>query len=167
IYAAPEHNPLVQTSPLDSGSLSGGHAPLTPAADIYSLAKTGYTIICGESPRRFAHNPISELPPAISRECWARPLLQVLERATRTRPSERYQRVEDFWVELNDAALPRTQPLGATRPPRRLSSDLSLEAEVITQAPPKPRFETSRELQHRSEERRVGKEFRLQMEGDR
>src|SRR2546423_2471263 len=46
IYAAPEHNPLVQTSPLDSGSLSGGHAPLTPAADIYSLAKTGYTIIC-------------------------------------------------------------------------------------------------------------------------
>jgi len=148
IYAAPEHNPLVQTSPLDSGSLSGGHAPLTPAADIYSLAKTGYTIICGESPRRFAHNPISELPPAISHESWARPLLQALERATRTRPSERYQRVEDFWVELNDAALPRTQPLGATRPPRRLSSDLSLEAEVITQAPPKPRFETSRELQH-------------------
>ena len=68
IYAAPEHNPLVQTSPLDSGSLAGGHAPLTPAADIYSLAKTAYTIICGESPRRFAHNPISELPMPVSHE---------------------------------------------------------------------------------------------------
>src|SRR5205823_1950482 len=61
IYAAPEHNPLVQTSALDSGSLSSSRF-LTPAADIYSLAKTAYTIICGESPRRFAHDPITELP---------------------------------------------------------------------------------------------------------
>src|SRR5213076_3426601 len=50
IYAAPEHNPLVQTSALDTGSLSSS-AVLTPSADIYSLAKTAYTIICGESPR--------------------------------------------------------------------------------------------------------------------
>src|SRR5437660_8700510 len=148
IYAAPEHNPLVQTSPLDSGSLAGGHALLTPAADIYSVAKTAYTIICGESPRRFAHHPITELPPAISHESWAAPLLQVLEHATQTRPGERYQRVEDFWVELNDAALPQTRPLGMTQPRTRLSADLVLEAEVITEAPPRPRFETSRELQH-------------------
>src|SRR3982751_2359718 len=53
IYAAPEHNPLVQTAPLDiTGSL---RSSLTPAADIYSLAKTAYTMICGEAPRAFAH----------------------------------------------------------------------------------------------------------------
>src|SRR5438132_4782537 len=44
IYAAPEHNPLVQTSQLGTGALSSEH--LTPAADIYSLAKTAYTLIC-------------------------------------------------------------------------------------------------------------------------
>ena len=115
IYAAPEHNPLVQTSPLDSGSLAGGHALLTPAADIYSVAKTAYTIICGESPRRFAHHPITELPPAISHESWAAPLLQVLEHATQTRPGERYQRVEDFWVELNGFHVRRTNQANQCR----------------------------------------------------
>src|SRR5207253_7950506 len=50
IYSAPEHNPLVQTGHLDTNSLSTNL--LTPAADIYSLAKTGYTLICGMSPRR-------------------------------------------------------------------------------------------------------------------
>src|SRR5881227_3332677 len=54
IYAAPEHNPLVQTAALEFGA-SKDHARLTPAADIYSLAKTTYTIICGVSPRQFAH----------------------------------------------------------------------------------------------------------------
>ena len=49
ITLVPEHNPLVQTSALDTGSLSSS-AVLTPSADIYSLAKTAYTIICGESP---------------------------------------------------------------------------------------------------------------------
>src|SRR5690349_3356020 len=89
IYAAPEHNPLVQTSQLDTtGSL---RSSLTPAADIYSLAKTAYTMICGVSPRAFAHQPITELPAPISFRTWANSLLRVLERATQTRPSERYQ----------------------------------------------------------------------------
>src|SRR3989475_13163731 len=57
IYAAPEHNPLVQTAALDTGSLSGSKTQLTPAADIYSLAKTAYTMICGVSPRAFAQHP--------------------------------------------------------------------------------------------------------------
>src|SRR5919199_2806564 len=38
IYAPPEHNPLVQTGQLDT-SLIGVGQHLTPAADIYSLAK--------------------------------------------------------------------------------------------------------------------------------
>ena len=149
IYAAPEHNPLVQTSQLDTGPLPGAHTQLTPAADIYSLAKTAYAMICGVPPRAFAHHAITELPAPMSRAWWAPSLLRVLERATRTRPSERYQRVQDFWDELSDAALPATQPLIVAPAQRRISSDLKLEADLITAAaPPKPRFETSSELQH-------------------
>jgi serine/threonine protein kinase len=146
IYAAPEHNPLVQTAALETGLLHCAQTQLTPAADIYSLAKTAYTMICGVPPRVFAHHAITELPAPMSAESWAPSVLRVLERATQTRPGDRYQRVQDFWDELSDASLPATQPLlmGTTR--RHITSDLSLEAEVITAAPPKPRFETSREL---------------------
>src|SRR5436190_900536 len=74
IYAAPEHNPLVQTAALDTRGLQTAQPQLTPAADIYSLAKTTYTMICGVPPRVFAHRAITELPPAISVEPWARSL---------------------------------------------------------------------------------------------
>src|SRR5207244_1174883 len=57
IYAAPEHNPLVETAALGTSSLSS-HLQLTPSADIYSLAKTAYTLICGVAPRAFAPDPI-------------------------------------------------------------------------------------------------------------
>jgi serine/threonine protein kinase len=148
IYAAPEHNPLVQTSQLDIGLPSGAHSQLTPAADIYSLAKTAYTMICGVPPRAFAHRAITELPPPLAAQPWARSLLQVLERSTQNRPSERYQSVQDFWDDLSDAAMPATQPLVAAAVQRRISSDLKLDAEVITAlAPPRPRFESSKELQ--------------------
>ncbi len=148
IYAAPEHNPLVQTSPLDTGSLHGADAHLTPAADTYSLAKTAYTLICGAPPRRFAQHAITELPEPIARESRGDAILRVLERATQTRAEERYQNVQDFWDEFNDAALPPTQPLGFAQPRVRPISDLSLETDVLTEtAPPRPRFETSRELQ--------------------
>lgn len=149
IYSAPEHNPLVQTSALDTGSLRGAKPQLTPAADTYSLAKTAYTLICGAPPRRFAQHAITELPEPIAREPWAASLLRVLERATQTRAGDRYQSVRDFWDEFNDAALPPTQPLGFAQPRMRPISDLSLETDVLTEvAPPKPSFETSRELQH-------------------
>ncbi len=148
IYAAPEHNPLVQTAALDTASLAGVRTQLTPAADIYSLAKTAYTMICGVPPRAFAHHAITELPAPMSAEPWAQSLLRVLKRATQERPGDRYQQVQEFWDELSDASLPATQPLHNAQARRRISSDLSLEAEVITAAPPKPRFEISRELQH-------------------
>jgi serine/threonine protein kinase len=148
IYAAPEHNPLVQTSALDAGSIQSGQTQLTPAADVYSLAKTAYTMICGVPPRAFAHHPITELPASISREPWANSLLRVLECATQTRSGDRYQSIQDFWDELNDTSLPVTQPLQIAQARRRISADLEVEAEVITAPPPKPRFETSRERQH-------------------
>jgi hypothetical protein len=120
---------------------------LTPAADIYSLAKTAYTMICGVSPRTFAHKPITELPAPISFRPWANSLLRVLERATQTRPAERYQTVREFWDDLNDVAMPATQPLAGARPQSRISADLNVDEPITAVAPPKPRFETSRELQ--------------------
>src|SRR5207237_2784323 len=104
IYAAPEHNPLVQTTALEFGA-SRDHVRLTPAADIYSLAKTTYTIICGVSSRQFAPRSISELPVPISHEPWAGSLVRVLKRATQEEPDARYQTVKDFWDELNDMGM--------------------------------------------------------------
>src|SRR3954447_14880198 len=62
IYSAPEHNPLVNTAQLDLPSGEPVQPHLTPAADIYSLAKTTYTLLAGEAPRRFSHRQITELP---------------------------------------------------------------------------------------------------------
>ena len=144
IYAAPEHNPLVQTSQLGTGALSSEH--LTPAADIYSLAKTAYTLICGTSPRRFAHEAVTELPQHLAQQHWATPLLRVLERATQMRPADRYQTVQEFWDEISDAGLPQTQRLDVARQPASITADLNIEAVEVAEAPPKPRFETSKEL---------------------
>ncbi|HEV7797303.1 MAG TPA: protein kinase, partial [Pyrinomonadaceae bacterium] len=145
IYAAPEHNPLVQTGSLDLGLIAAGGDHLTPAADIYSLAKTTYALLAGESPRRFAQHSIKEMPAAVSSEYWSAPVLQVLEKATQIRPDRRYQTVQEFWDDLADAALPPTRMLEALstatgEPRRRPSSDLSVEPEEFTKAPPQPRF---------------------------
>jgi serine/threonine protein kinase len=144
IYAAPEHNPLVQTSALDLDLQTVLH--LTPAADIYSLAKTAYTLICGSSPRIFAHEPISALPEPIASKPWGDSLLRVLNRATQNRPSDRYQTVQDFWDDLNDVSMPVTQPLVGAPARRQVTSDLNVEEVQTLAAPPRPRFETSREL---------------------
>jgi len=144
IYSAPEHNPLVQTGSLDLGALAaGGHGSLTAAADIYSLAKTTYTLLAGEAPRKFAQHAIQELPAVISDQYWARSVLRVLEKATQIRPDQRYQTVQQFWDELADAALPPTKLLDQTDldARRRPSADLAVQPEDVPAAPPKPRFE--------------------------
>ncbi|MFN2530087.1 MAG: serine/threonine-protein kinase, partial [Pyrinomonadaceae bacterium] len=111
IYSAPEHNPLVQTGQLDTASLSSSKDHLTPAADIYSLAKATYTLLAGESPRRFAQHRITDLPLPLRQEHWGPAVLAVLERATQTRPEDRYQTVGEFWDEMTEATLPATRPL--------------------------------------------------------
>src|SRR6267142_872579 len=147
IYAAPEHNPLVQTGSLDLGAIAAGREHLTPAADIYSLAKTTYALLAGESPRRFGQHAIQEMPAHISQHYWSAPVLRVLEKATQIRPDARYQTVQEFWDDLADAALPPTRPLQeagveAQDEARRLASaDLSIEPEEFTEAPPLPRFQ--------------------------
>ncbi|MCA1575978.1 MAG: serine/threonine protein kinase [Acidobacteria bacterium] len=144
IYSAPEHNPQIHTGQLDTSGWKLPHDSLTPAADIYSLAKTTYTLIAGESPRRFAQHAITELPSFAQQTYWGDAVLCVLEKATQTRPEDRYQTVEQFWDELSDASLPPTRPLQmvpAIEAHRKPSADLSIEPEDFTEAaPPRPHF---------------------------
>ncbi len=93
IYAPPEHSPFEQS----------GHR-LTASADIYSLAKSFYTVICGRAPRQFRCDPITVLPHNLMREPWGRRLLDVLRRATDDDPVERYHNVFDFWNDLMSVA---------------------------------------------------------------
>ncbi len=94
IYAAPEHSPLS-----GDGNVMVT-AKLTPAADIYSLAKSVYTLVTGESPRFYAGQPITDLPLSVRNEEWADELKRVLLRGTERDPSERHQSVDEFWQDL-------------------------------------------------------------------
>ncbi len=153
VYAAPEHNPVVQTGALDLGSRPGGLHLLTPAADIFSLAKTTYTLLTGTAPRRFSHKQITDLPPEVAEEEWAPSVLRVLRRATEMRADERYQTVQEFWEELADAALPATKLL---RPPdlntalrshpRLLEKTEAAKDGGNASPPPRPRFNSTQEL---------------------
>jgi serine/threonine protein kinase len=145
IYSAPEHNPLVQTAQLDTALLTAPRDLLTPAADIYSLAKTAYTLLAGESPRRFAQHTVTELPALLNDNPWSSAVLRVLEKATQSRPEDRYQTVEEFWDEFAEASLPPTRPLHAitaeVEQRRKPSEDLSIDPEEFTEAaPPRPHF---------------------------
>ena len=137
IYSAPEHNPLVHTAALDTGSL-GGRQPLTPSADVYSLAKTTYSLLAGESPRRFAQHAITDFPQSISGHYWAKPVLSVLEKATQRRPLDRYQSVEAFWDDLSEAALRPTELLDPKQleARRKPSEDLDVDPQDFTEVPP-------------------------------
>jgi serine/threonine protein kinase len=148
IYSAPEHNPLMHTGQLLTTGLILPHEHLTPAADIYSLAKTTYTLLAGESPRRFAQHAVTELPEPLRNEPWGRAVLRVLEKATQNLPEARYQTVEEFWDEIADATLPPTLPLKMAPPElhlvrRKPSEDLFVEPEeeFTEAAPPRPHFD--------------------------
>ena len=147
IYAAPEHNPLVQTGSLDLDAIAAGGEHLTPAADIYSLAKTTYALLAGESPRRFAQHSIREMPAVVTNHFWSTPVLRVLEKATQLRPENRYQTVQEFWDDLADATLLPTRSLAGIADDtqaelrQRPSFDLSVEPAELTEAPPEPRFQ--------------------------
>jgi len=91
IYAPPEHSPAYFSDTAER---------LTPAADIYSLAKTVYTIITREPPRPYTGGPIEGLPASSNDEEWSDSLLEVLNRATADDPNRRPQSVEEFWFDL-------------------------------------------------------------------
>ena len=95
IYAPPEHHP---------DEAHGHIGRLTASADIYSLAKSFYTIVSGRTPSEFIRRPITFLPNSINAQPWAENLLTVLRRATAIQASERQATVIEFWSALASVA---------------------------------------------------------------
>ncbi len=95
IYAPPEHHP---------GEDAGPRSRLTASADVYSLAKSFYTVVCGRAPGQFTCDPITYLPDGLANESWARHLLAVLRRATDDDSKDRYASVVEFWSDLAQVA---------------------------------------------------------------
>lgn len=106
VYAPPEHHPEGHSQELNE--------KLTPAADVYSLAKTIYVALTGKSPSQFARRPIDALPAEIETDSWAPAMLNVLRTATATRAADRHQTVEDFWSAFSRAASPAAADPEAT-----------------------------------------------------
>ncbi|HEY2847532.1 MAG TPA: serine/threonine-protein kinase, partial [Pyrinomonadaceae bacterium] len=138
VYAPPEH------SPLHVGQ-GNGAGKLTPASDIYSLAKTCYTLIIGEPPRAFSNSQITAMPDSVRDEPWAGLLLPVLQKATEDDPSARPQSVDEFWSDL--AAIREFVADGELR--TVLTSFEAPQAHVSRGytpiAPARPEFEEARE----------------------
>ena len=130
---------------------------LTPAADIYSLAKTAYVLFTGESPRRFSNAAISDLPQSIIQQPWANGLIMVLRKATQSNPADRYQTVNEFWSDLGLIKLLGEIPVEETetRVSRREEAAHALPQPSVSKdfspvAPALPKFDTSRELKYRN-----------------
>lgn len=145
MYAPPEHSPYFSEG-MDVVTIT----ELTPAADVYSLAKSAYVLITGESPRRFTSLPINDLPLSSSDKNWSGDLLRVLRKATQNNPAARYQTVTEFWQELArikftvETEEPEFETQIATRP--HLVPQASVSKDFSPQAPLLPKFNTSREL---------------------
>ncbi len=121
LYAAPEHSPLG----VARGSAGADGFSLGPTADVYSLAKTTYTLITGEPPRSFAGEQVTSLPDQVSDEPWAGRLLEILKKATSEDPADRHQTVAEFWKELQ--SLETTEDAGS-EPQARITSGYSATA---------------------------------------
>jgi len=146
IYAPPEHSPMLT----DDGNSVTVVTELTPAADVYSLAKSTYVLITCESPRFFANQPVTELPFDMRRKPWANDLLRILRKATQTNPKDRHQTVFEFWQDLSKIKLLAEAEDGempthiATRP--HIVPQAHIAEGYTPLAPQRPTFNTSRDL---------------------
>jgi serine/threonine protein kinase len=145
VYAPPEHSPLL------SGSTGGLNNAVTPAADIYSLAKTCYVLLTGESPRFSSNKPITALPHAMEMRSWAPKLVEILKKATANDRLERHQTVFDFWKDISvlreysagsdsDSISTRVAQRYATLPQAQIARGFN------PLAPTKPKFDTDKRL---------------------
>jgi serine/threonine protein kinase len=145
MYAPPEHSPVFADS-MNTMVVT----ELTPAADIYSLAKSAYVLITGESPRRFTNLPISDLPAALDDKPWGNDLLRVLSRATQSNPGERHQNVNDFWLELAKVKrlIQPAEPELETQVGRKIHTvpQALISADYSPKAPVLPQFKTSEDF---------------------
>ncbi len=145
IYAPPEHSPMISA---EKNKLV--YQKLTPAADIYSLAKSAYVLITNESPRFFANQTITELPFSIRQKSWADELLKILQRATQNDPRNRYQDVNDFWKELAKLRLLDELKVPDIAAKVSAASNLTPQPQFTKGytplTPKKPDFDTSKDL---------------------
>lgn len=145
MYAPPEHSPVFA----ETGDVYTV-TKLTPAADIYSLAKSAYVLITGDSPRRFTNSPIRELPLAFADKSFGGELLRVLQKATQNQPENRFQTVQDFWqalVQIKGLETKEeieTETAVSARP--HLVPQPSVSKDYSPKTPVRPQFNTSREL---------------------
>ncbi len=145
IYAAPEH------SPLNTDGDAMVVPVLTPAADIYSLAKSVYTLLTREAPRFYANQPITDLPISTRDKDWAEEVKRVLLRATSRDPAERHQSVDEFWQDLEGVRRYADEFETSTqvRPKFHPVPQPHVARGYSPVAPQQPRFDTSRELKIR------------------
>jgi serine/threonine protein kinase len=135
IYAPPEHNPYEASSQTDR---------LTVSADIYSLAKSFYTVICGRAPGKYICDPIISLTEEMMRRSWGGPLTDVLRRATDDEPARRHATVVEFWNDLaNTAAI--AEDLSTTVPEEEtiVRPRLKIVPGEMPKTPLQPDFETA------------------------
>lgn len=145
IFAPPEHTPFEIEA--DTGALDISLAGLTPAADIYSLAKSVYVLLACESPRSFAGKAITKLPNSIAFEPWAAEMLAVLGKATQTDPRRRQQSVNEFWIDIAKLRRYEDREVPAGLVERYPAAAQPHVARGYTPfSPEKPSFDTSRDL---------------------
>lgn len=131
IYAPPEHHP-------DEVDSSFGR--LTAAADIYSLAKSFYTVICGRAPNEFYRRQITSLPANIQSHLWADALLNVLRRATTSEVAGRHASVTEFWSDLAGVAA-HAEHSAAEEIETQVRPRLRVDRGTVPIAPVTPEFE--------------------------
>lgn len=143
VYAPPEHSPFVQ-----NGGAGATVAKLSPASDIYSLAKSLYAIVTGEAPRFYTGQPITDLPMSCRNEDWAEDLKRVLHKATLDDHTARQQSIDEFWSDLEEIRRYAADFETATtvRPKLHATPQASVSKGYSPMAPQQPRFNTSREL---------------------
>jgi serine/threonine protein kinase len=135
VYAPPEHSPLHLAETTFTGRV-------TPASDVYSLAKTAYALAAGESPRSFANRQIDALPESLRDANWSHALLKVLERSTDPDPSRRPQSAEDFWAELAEVrAIASDEEVGTIVRNRSVAPQPHVARGYTPIAPNLPHFE--------------------------
>ncbi|HEV8593085.1 MAG TPA: serine/threonine-protein kinase, partial [Pyrinomonadaceae bacterium] len=145
VYAPPEHSPMF------TGDGVVTVAALTPAADIYSLAKSIYTLLTHEAPRFYANQQIADLPMTTRDTEWGPELLRVLKKATNSEPELRHQSVDDFWTDLENVRKIAIEGETVThvRPKLHETPQAHVARGYSPLAPQQPRFDTSRELKLR------------------
>jgi serine/threonine protein kinase len=133
IYAPPEHNPYEESGQVDR---------LTASADIYSLAKSFYTVVCGRAPNQYICDPVTSLTGEMMRKSWGGALTAILCRATDDEPARRYATVVEFWNDLaQTAAIAEDQSTAAPEEETVVKPRLKIAPGEMPKQPLQPDFE--------------------------